>query len=1062
MLIPLRNYSHYSICESNIKIDDLIDHAVKEKFKAIALTDYRLLSGALEFSIKAYKNGILPIIGLDVDYVDSLNRSFRLTLLSKNLKGYSNLCKLSSDINTNSDFKLTISNIKNYSENLILICGGLYSIFENLKFDNRHFEVLKNELSLLKKTFNNDIFFEFDLNLDNHYLTIISNDLKINCFISSFTFYKNENDFDGIEVLNCLKNGKYKQNSIFDIKNNYFLRNLNLIDPRYNQLVENTLLISNKINFFLDEKEPVLPNYSDKDNFNEINELINQARSGLDLRLSENFKDSSIEDFNKIAQKYRDRNEYELNVISKMKYSGYFLIVSDFIQWAKSNSIPVGPGRGSGAGSIVAWSLMITDIDPIEFGLLFERFLNPDRVSLPDFDIDFCKSRRDEVINYVKEKYGDENVAQIITFGSMISRGILRDVGRIEGLPYGEVDRMVNKIPYNPQKPLTISELKENHSDQLGDLLNSPLLKKAESMEGALRNVGTHAAGVIISTKSLYGNIPLFKDKDSNFMSTQFRDKDCEKAGLVKFDFLGLANLTIIDDTIKYIKQTQDKDIILKTIDFSNLKTFELLGTGKTKGVFQVESPGMIETLVKLKPSNLDEVIAVIALYRPGPMELIDSFIKRKKGEEEIIYDHPLLEPILKETFGIIVYQEQIMKIAQVIAGYSLGEADLLRRAIGKKIKSELMNLKESFIKGASSKAINLRDSQKIFSLIEKFANYGFNKSHAAAYSIITYYTAYLKAHFPLEFYCQLLNNSTNDTDKIFSIMSEISLMKIDIIPPDINISNYNFVIIENKIAYSLSAIKGVGIESMKELIQERNTNGLFKSIADFNRRLSHSVLNKKQIEKLILSNSFKSIYPNKNILIANLEEILKKMESNSLFENDINDDHFLNSNKSIELDEIKSEFDSYGFLFSTRKQTDLLAKINNSSFGELTSNKVVFNNSFYFYVIKVQYKTTRNGKRFILLTVINESGNFDLRLFDDEVDASIFQANFIKTIIKSSIKDDFYNQNIKEIYLSSEKELLSKITNFTYKDILELNLSESDSSYEIMGNNGIISLSLH
>ena len=1062
MLTPLRNYSHYSICESNIKIDDLINHAVKENFQAIALTDYKLLSGALEFSTKAYKKGILPIVGLDVDYTDNLNRSFRLTLLAKNLIGYSNLCKLSTDINTNFEFKLTISNIAKYSDNLILISGGLYSIFENLKFEDRSYKILTSEIILLKKYFNNDLFFEFDLNLDNHYLSIVSNELNINCFISSFTFYKNKDDFDGIEVLNCLKNGKYKQNSIFNIKNNYFLRNLTLVDQRYSQLIENSSLISKKINFFLEEKDPVLPNYSDKEDFNEVNELINQARSGLDLRLSEIFKDIPIEDFNKLEQKYRDRNEYELNVINKMKYSGYFLIVSDFIQWAKSNSIPVGPGRGSGAGSIVAWSLMITDIDPIQFGLLFERFLNPDRVSLPDFDIDFCKSRRDEVINYVKNKYGEENVAQIITFGSMISRGILRDAGRIEGLPYGEVDKMVNKIPYNPQKPLTISELKENHADQLGDLLDSPLLKKAESMEGALRNVGTHAAGVIISTKSLYGNIPLFKDKDSNFMLTQFRDKDCEKIGLVKFDFLGLANLTIIDDTIKYIKQTQNKNIILKTIDFFDSKTFELLGSGKTKGVFQVEGPGMIETLIKLKPSNIDEVIAVIALYRPGPMELIDSFIKRKKGDEKIIYDHPLLEPILKETFGIIVYQEQIMKIAQIIAGYSLAQADLLRRAIGKKIKSELTNLKESFIKGASSKAINLKDSQKIFSLIEKFANYGFNKSHAAAYSVITYYTAYLKAHFPLEFYCQLLNNSTNDTDKIFSILNEITLMKIDIIPPDINISDYNFVIIDNKIVYSLSAIKGVGSESMKELVQERNANGLFKSIADFNKRLSQSVLNKKQIEKLILSNSFRSIYENKNILIANLEEILKKMESNSLFESDINDDHFLNVNKSIELDEIKSEFDSYGFLFSTRKQTDLLAKINNSSFGELTSNKIIFNNTFYFYVIKVQYKTTRNGKRFVLLTVINESGNFDLRLFDDQVDASIFQANYIKTIIKSSIKDDFYNQNIKEIHQSSETELLSKITNFTYKDILDLNLSDNDSVYEIKGNYGIISLSLH
>ena len=1061
MLIPLRNYSHYSICESNIKIDDLIHHAVENKIPAISLTDYRLLSGALEFSIKALKKGIQPIIGLDVDYIDNLNRSFRFTFLCKNLEGYSNLCKLSTEFNTNPEFKLNISNINNYANGLILICGGLYSIFDNLVFDNKYFDVLKLELIDLKKLFQDDLFFEYDNKLDNTYLAKLSNELKISCFASSFTFYKNQKDFGGIEILNCLKNGKYKQNSIFNIDNNYFLRDYNY-DGNNDHLVVNSVKIQNKINFFLEAEDPILPDYSDEDDFDEVKELIKQARSGLDLRLSKKFTGLSIEEFNKIAQIYRDRNEYELNVINNMKYSGYFLIVSDFIQWAKSNDIPVGPGRGSGAGSIVAWALMITDIDPIQFGLLFERFLNPDRVSLPDFDIDFCKTRREEVVNYVKEKYGNENVAQIITFGSMISRGILRDVGRIEGMPYGEVDRMVNKIPYNPTQPLTISELKENHSDQLGDLLDSPLLSKAESMEGALRNVGTHAAGVIISTKSLYGNIPLFKDEGSNFMSTQFRDKDCEKAGLIKFDFLGLANLTIIDDTIKYIKKTQSIDVDLENINFSDDKSFALLGTGKTRGVFQVESPGMIDTLIRLKPSNLEEVIAVIALYRPGPMELIDSFIKRKKGEEEIIYDHPLLEPILKETFGIIVYQEQIMKIAQVIAGYSLGEADLLRRAIGKKIKSELMNLKESFIKGASKKSINVKDSEKLFSLIEKFANYGFNKSHAAAYAVITFYTAYLKAHFPLEFYCQLLNNSSNDTDKIFSIMNEISLMKIEILPPDINTSHYKFIIKDNKIMYSLSAVKGVGIESMKELVLERNANGLFKSIADFNKRLPQSVLNKKQIEKLILSNAFNSLYPNKNVLMANLEEILKKMDTNSLFEDDISDEQFLNKNMSIELDDIKSEFESYGFLFSTRKQTDLLSKINNSNFAELTSAKIEFKNSFYFYVIKVQYKTTRNGKRFILLTVINESGKFDLRLFDDDVDASSFQANFVKIGIKSSNKDDFYNQNIIDISVFSESALLSKITNFTYDDMLDLNLEEKDSDYIIKGNNGLIRISLH
>ena len=578
-----------------------------------------------------------------------------------------------------------------------------------------------------------------------------------------------------------------------------------------------------------------------------------------------------------------------------MKFSGYFLIVSDFIRWAKSQSIPVGPGRGSGAGSIVAWSLLITDVDPIQYGLLFERFLNPDRVSMPDFDIDFCESRRDEVIEYVQKKYGYQNVAQIITFGTMKSRSILKDIGRVEGIPYSEVDRMVNKIPYNPVHPLSISELKANHSDQLGDLAESEMLNKAESMEGALRNASTHAAGIIISSENLYGNVPLFKNDDSEIMATQFNMKDCEKAGLLKFDFLGLANLTIIDETLKLIKQNHNIDIDLNEIPFDDQKTFQLLGKGLTCGVFQVESAAMVDTLVKLQPTNLEEVIAVLALNRPGPMQFIDSFIKRKKGEEEIIYDHPLLEPILNETYGIIVYQEQIMKIAQVISGYSLGEADLLRRAIGKKIKSELLSQKENFVKGAGNKKIKSSDASKLFSLIEKFAEYGFNKSHAAAYAFITYYTAYLKAHYPEEFYCELLNNSINNTDKIFIILSEISSQNIEVIPPDINISDSKFTINENKIHYGLSALKGVGEESMIELVSNRKEKGVYKSLVDFNKRLSRSVLNKRQIEKLILSNSFKSIHKDISKLFSNVETIIQKKDENSLFLDEDDSQFFLN-----------------------------------------------------------------------------------------------------------------------------------------------------------------------
>ena len=1047
MLIPLRNYSNYSICESNVKIEDLVNFADKEKLPAMALTDYKLLSGALEFSIKCKSKGIQPIIGLDVDFISKLKHKSRITLLSKNDIGFKNLNILSTKINTENEFKLSLNNITNYSNGNILILGGLFSYFQELNINLNNLKVILNEITTLKNFFKNDIFFEFDENLDNKILNEISQKTNINLFLSSFSFYKEEKDFDAIKILHCLKNGEYIQNTSFNLNNNYSLAKNYKQNNNLKSLIQNSTLIANKINFSIEEKPITLPNFKSDFDSDEDKEIIKQSRSGLDLRLK------------KII--YRDRLEYELNVIVSMKFSGYFLIVSDFIRWAKSNSIPVGPGRGSGAGSIVAWSLLITDVDPIQYGLLFERFLNPDRVSMPDFDIDFCKTRRDEVIEYVQKKYGYQNVAQIITFGSMISRGILKDIGRVEGVPYSEVERMVNKIPYNPVHPLSISELKTNHKDQLGDLADSPMMDKAESMEGALRNISTHAAGIIISSDKLYGNIPLFKDDESEIMATQYNMKDCEKAGLLKFDFLGLANLTIIDETIKLIKSQNQISVDLTEIPFNDEKTFKLLSDGYTCGVFQVESAAMVDTLIKLKPTSLEEVIAVLALNRPGPMQFIDSFIKRKKGEEEIKYDHPLLEPILKETYGIIVYQEQIMKIAQVISGYTLGQADLLRRAIGKKIKSELMSQKDNFIKGAVNKKVRSKDAEKLFSLIEKFAEYGFNKSHAAAYAFITYYTAYLKAHFPLEFYCELLNNSLNNTDKIFVILNEIYVQNLKILPPDINYSDYKFTIHEDKIVYGLAALKGVGEESMKELVTERNNNGKFKSLSDFNDRLSRSVLNKRQIEKLILSNSLNSLNTNISKLFANVENIIQKKSGATLF-NDSSDSQFFIKKDYNTIDTIKAEFESYGFLYSQKKQTKILINLNNSSFKEKVDSKIEFMEEFYFYVVKSQYKTTRNGKRYILLNVINESGYFDLRLFDDNFDAISLHAKYIKAKIKSAIKNDFYNVNIENLLIIKDDDLINKINHISYKELLDLDNDIDFKNIRVQNDNKILNISLN
>ena len=1059
MLISLRNYSNYSICESNIKIEDLVVFANKNNFNAFGLTDYKLLSGSIEFSIECQKAGIQPIIGIDVDYKSSLDHVSRFTLLSKSEEGFKNINFLSTEINTNNNFLFDIYNIKNFAKDNILILGGLYSYFYNISVNQKNLNKILDEIKNLKEIFKNDLYFEYDSHLNNTLLKEVSLKLEIPLFHSFFSFYKSKNDFDAMQILHCVKNGEYLQNSSFDINNHYSLDRS--LDDFENSLIINSQLIAQKINFLIKEKPISLPNFTKGFAFDENTEIVKQSRSGLDLRLNKKFRNLSIEEFNQKSKIYRERLEYELNVIIKMKFSGYFLIVSDFIRWAKSQSIPVGPGRGSGAGSIVAWSLLITDVDPIQFGLLFERFLNPDRVSMPDFDIDFCESRRDEVIEYVQKKYGYQNVARIITFGTMKSRSILKDIGRVEGIPYSEVDRMVNKIPYNPVHPLSISELKANHSDQLGDLADSEMLNKAESMEGALRNVSTHAAGIIISSENLYGNVPLFKSDDSEIIATQYNMKDCEKAGLLKFDFLGLANLTIIDETLKLIQKNHNIDIDLNEIPFDDQATFELLGKGLTCGVFQVESAAMVDTLVKLQPTNLEEVIAVLALNRPGPMQFIDSFIKRKKGEEEIIYDHALLEPILKETYGIIVYQEQIMKIAQVISGYSLGEADLLRRAIGKKNKAELLSQKENFVKGAGNKKIKTSDATKLFSLIEKFAEYGFNKSHAAAYAFITYYTSYLKAHYSREFYCELLNNSINNTDKIFFILNEISSQNIEVIPPDINISDSKFTVIDDKILYGLYALKGVGEDSMMELVSNRKKMGNYKSLVDFNKRLSRSVLNKRQIEKLILSNSFKSIHSDISKLFYNVEYIIPKKDENSLFLDEDDNQFFLNK-KISKIDSIDAEFESYGFLYSQKKQTSLLSKLNLNSFKQKIDNKSEMFDDFYFYVIKSQYKTTKNGKRYILLNVINESGYFDLRLFDEKFDMKSLQANFIKTKIKSSIKNDFYNVNIEKIEILKGDGLINQISYLSFQDLLDFDQNESLNEVKINKIDKILTISLN
>jgi DNA polymerase-3 subunit alpha len=626
------------------------------------------------------------------------------------------------------------------------------------------------------------------------------------------------------------------------------------------EAIDNTFEIARRCAFRVPKRAPILPRFASEEGRDEPAELKAQAEEGLRQRLEA----LGPERMSATVEEYQERLAFELKVITQMKFPGYFLIVSDFIKWAKSNGIPVGPGRGSGAGSVVAWALTITDLDPLRFGLLFERFLNPERVSMPDFDIDFCQERRGEVIDYVKRKYGEDRVAQIITFGTLQARAVLRDVGRVMQLPFGLVDRLAKLVPANPANPVTLAEaikiepkLQEARAaePEVGELLDVAL-----QLEGLYRNASTHAAGVVIGDRPLIDLVALYLDPRSDIPATQFNMKWVEPAGLVKFDFLGLKTLTVIDRAVKFLKK-RGIELDLDKLGFEDPASYELMQEGKTFGVFQLESQGMRDTLRKVKPTKLEDIIALISLYRPGPMKNIDTYADVKHGRLEPDYLHESLKPILEETYGVIIYQEQVMQIAQVLSGYSLGEADLLRRAMGKKKPEEMAQQKSRFISGAEKNGVGEQLASRIFDLVEEFAGYGFNKSHAAAYAVVAYQTAYLKANYPVEFTAASMSLDLSNSDKLASFHQDARRINIRVLPPDLNTSEADFDVQEDDeglaVRYALGAIRNVGLAAMESVVAERKKGGAFKSFYDFAERLEAKTVNRRQLENLAKAGAF-------------------------------------------------------------------------------------------------------------------------------------------------------------------------------------------------------------
>ena len=765
------------------------------------------------------------------------------------------------------------------------------------------------------------------------------------------------------------------------------------------EAISNTVEIARRCAFRPRTHAPILPTFAE--GMPEGEELSRQAHEGLTKRLADNPAFETEEN-------YRKRLDFELGIINGMDFPGYFLIVADFIKWAKDQGIPVGPGRGSGAGSLVAWSLTITDLDPLRFGLLFERFLNPERVSMPDFDIDFCQDRRDEVIRYVQNKYGYAQVAQIITFGKLQARAVLRDVGRVLQMPYGQVDRLCKLIPNNPANPVTLAEalieepkLKEEAKQEE---VVQRLLDMGTSLEGLYRHASTHAAGVVIGDRPLDELVPLYVDPRSDMPVTQFNMKWVEPAGLVKFDFLGLKTLTVLTKAVKF---TEKKGVFvnLEQLPLDDLASYELLQKGESVGVFQLESTGMRNVLKQMKPDCLEDIIALVALYRPGPMDNIPTYIAAKSGKAEPDYLHESLETILKETYGVIIYQEQVMQIAQILSGYSLGEADLLRRAMGKKIKAEMDKQKVRFVDGAVAKGVDKKQADSIFELVNKFAGYGFNKSHAAAYAYIAFQTAYMKANHPVEFLSASMSLDMSNTDKLHIFKQEADRLKIKVCAPCVNNSESDFAVKDGTILYALAAIKNVGSAAMDYIVNEREDNGPYQDVYDFARRMNPRLLNKRAMENLIRAGALDSLNPQRAQMLASVD-LLQGLASQAASERESNQNSLFGgmgeaeglSNPALTpadpwsaMERLTEEFGAIGFYLSGHPLDDYQSSLKRA--GVLSYQEAVRRGNQAERIaglVKLRRdRRSARGNQYSFVTFTDQDGEFDAIVFSETLTAS-------------------------------------------------------------------------
>ncbi len=1034
--VHLRVHSAYSLLEGALTIARLAALASADRAPALALTDSNNLFGALEFSETLAEAGIQPIIGLTLSLTFATEGEIapggdirgphadgRIALLAKNQRGYANLMRLSTNAyfaaSESGEVVTAMADLASQAEGLIALTGGPEGVIDLALADGNP-ELARARIEALHAIFGDRLYVE----LQRHGLPQeravepallgLAYDLDLPIVATNEPYFASPEDFEAHDALLSIAEGSYV--AVDDrrrLSPEHYFKTASQMRALFADLPEaldNTLEIARRSAYRPLEGMPILPPFltggvaTSALAETEAAELRRQSEAGLTERLAQHGTAPGYD-----ANAYAERLAFELGVITGMNYQGYFLIVADFIQWAKAQGIPVGPGRGSGAGSLVAYALTITDLDPIRFGLLFERFLNPERVSMPDFDIDFCQDRRDEVIAYVRERYGAERVAHIITFGKLQARAVLRDVGRVLQMPYGQVDRLCKLVPLNPANPITLPQaiaaeprLQEARDDEP---IVAKLLDIGQRLEGLYRHASTHAAGVVIADRPLIELVPLYRDARAQLPATQFSMKWAEAAGLVKFDFLGLKTLTVIE-TARELIARKGIGIDPAKLSLDDAVTFELLQRGDTIGVFQLEGQGMRDALRKLKPDRFEDIIAIVALYRPGPMDNIDSYVNRKHGREEIETLHPMIEPILKETYGIIIYQEQVMQIAQVLSGFSLGEADLLRRAMGKKIKKEMTAQKTRFVEGGVGNGVDRTRAEYIFELVAKFAGYGFNKSHAAAYALIAYQTAYLKANYPTEFLAASMTLDMGNADRLSGFAQEARRLDMRIEAPSVNRSEVGFIPSDGAIRYSLAALKNVGRHAVEHICAEREARGPFRDVSDFARRINPRLLNKRALETLAAAGALDELGLDRATAFANVDRMIaagnRSLETSSEGQDDLfsGAEHVpppieLRAAKPwVPTDRLSREFEAVGFFLTGHPlddYKDVLEALGAETWVELAAKarlrRVV--GTLAGTVLHARERQGKTGNAYAFVAFSDATGQFEAVVFSELLAAS-------------------------------------------------------------------------